>query len=92
MKEGLTYNIINDDKMKITDYSFKANIEVETTSEKKLTSIIDQKKIVVDDIKISNSTQLLEKDKKIEESKKKINDKDKNILDHLTVLQKFRML
>ena len=45
----------------------------------------------MDDLKSANKTVLLEEDKKIRDSKKKINDKDKNILDHLTVLQKFRM-
>lgn len=56
--------------------------------EKKLKSNLKELKLV----NVTNSTHLLEREKKIEEGKKKINDRDKNILDHLTVLQKFRMI
>ncbi len=95
MREGLSHNIINDDNKKrvISDYSFKSNNDFNTNStsvEKNLVDILDDK-FNLNAIKIKNSTLILEKDKKIEESKKKINDKDKNILDHLSVLQKFRM-
>ena len=72
------------------DFSFKSNDYIPTQIDNNLPEII-RNKIFMDDLKSANKTVLLEEDKKIRDSKKKINDKDKNILDHLTVLQKFRM-
>ena len=84
MREGLRHNIIDQVKENnkgIFDFSFKSN---------DLPEFI-RSEILTEDMKSFNKTILLEQDKKIQESKKKINDKDKNILDHLSVLQKFRL-
>jgi hypothetical protein len=89
----LSFNLYNslNDKQKISDFSFKTNEDEKTTKEKNLNEILSSKNLITQNFTINtNSTQILET-LNHNATKKLINDKEKSMIDHLSVMQKFRI-
>ena len=92
-ENGLGFNLYNsiNEKQKISDFSFKSNNDEKKTNEKNLNETFNNKTLITQNFTInSNSTQILET-LNHNATKKIINDKEKSMIDHLSVMQKFRI-
>jgi len=92
-ENGLGFNLYNsiNEKQKISDFSFKTNNDEKKTKEKNLNETFNNKTLITQNFTInSNSTQILET-LNHNATKKIINDKEKSMIDHLSVMQKFRI-